>query len=160
MVWDASDEYSTDHGRCGIALVIINETFRGHKGRTGSHLDADNLSRTFSKLGFEVRLVKDCTLQELKEVLSSGEMIAALLQRERERERGRGDFIFVWKSKYRHRCTHTQTYTLSVSDSGKHTHTHTYIHTHTHMHTRTHTHHYTWVHVCNCESFTLCVASV
>ncbi|XP_076456546.1 caspase-3-like [Babylonia areolata] len=69
VVWDDSDEYDTTHSRCGIALIIINETFRGHKGRTGSQLDADNLSRTFSSLGFEVRMLRDCTLHELKHVL-------------------------------------------------------------------------------------------
>ncbi|KAL8602786.1 hypothetical protein ACOMHN_055169 [Nucella lapillus] len=69
VVWDDSDLYDTSHTRCGIVVIIINETFRGHKGRAGSQLDADNLARTFSMLGFEVRLVRDCTLHELKHVL-------------------------------------------------------------------------------------------
>ncbi|KAK7113263.1 caspase-3-like [Littorina saxatilis] len=69
VVWDDSDDYSTGNGPRGIALVVINETFRGHKGRTGSELDAQNLCRTFSLLGFEVRLVKDCTLNEFKQML-------------------------------------------------------------------------------------------
>ena len=72
-MWDASDEYSTGHGRRGTAVVIINETFRGHKGRTGSQLDADNLCRTFSLLGFEVRLITDCTLRDLKHALETGQ---------------------------------------------------------------------------------------
>ena len=72
-MWDASDEYSAGHGHRGTAVVIINETFRGHKGRTGSQLDADNLCRTFSLLGFEVRLITDCTLRELKQALETGQ---------------------------------------------------------------------------------------
>ena len=72
-MWDAADEYSTGHGRRGTAVVIINETFRGHKGRTGSQLDADNLCRTFSLLGFEVRLITDCTLRDLKHALETGQ---------------------------------------------------------------------------------------
>ena len=72
-MWDASDEYSTGHGRRGTAVVIINETFRGHKSRTGSQLDADNLYRTFSLLGFEVRLITDCTLRDLKHALETGQ---------------------------------------------------------------------------------------
>ena len=73
VMWDESDEYNTSHGRCGVAVVIINETFRGHKSRTGSQLDANNLCRTFSLLGFEVRLITDCTLKELKHVLETGQ---------------------------------------------------------------------------------------
>ena len=72
-MWDASDEYSTGHGCRGTAVVIINETLRGHKSRTGSQLDADNLCRTFSLLGFEVRLITDCTLRDLKHALETGQ---------------------------------------------------------------------------------------
>lgn len=67
--WDESDVYC-DSIHQGVAVVIINEKFRDHKGRTGCQLDERNLCGTFSSLGFEVRLVRDCSVQELKRVLS------------------------------------------------------------------------------------------
>ncbi|XP_025101988.1 caspase-3-like isoform X2 [Pomacea canaliculata] len=67
--YDESEEYKFDHKRRGLALVIINEKFRGHAPREGSQIDASRLSDTFSLLGFEVRLVKDCTLEELRCIL-------------------------------------------------------------------------------------------
>lgn len=74
-VWDVSDEYDTSHPCRGTMIIFNNEHFKIHSSRPGSSVDARNLYKTFTMLGFLVQChhnqTKDQMINILKRVSKS-----------------------------------------------------------------------------------------
>lgn len=68
-VWDVSDEYDFTHASRGTMIIFNNEKFRRHTARQGSDLDAENLRRTFSDLGFDVTSYDNQSRNQMLSVL-------------------------------------------------------------------------------------------
>jgi hypothetical protein len=53
-------------------IVFNNEHFKGHSSRPGSSVDADNLYKTFTKLGFSVTCHHNQTRDQMIHILKKG----------------------------------------------------------------------------------------
>ncbi|EDW31806.1 GL11317 [Drosophila persimilis] len=62
-------EYNMNHKNRGLALIFNHEFFKipRLKTRLGTNVDAEELSKTFKKLGFDVTVHKDCKWQKIRE---------------------------------------------------------------------------------------------
>ena len=73
---DSLHVYRMSSTPCGLAVIINNEKFIGELGaRMGSHIDAKNLRRLFSWLGYKVMLFVNLTAEE---ILSTVQQLASL----------------------------------------------------------------------------------
>ncbi|KAL4241051.1 Caspase-3 [Mactra antiquata] len=52
--WDDSDEYDFSHPNRGNMIIFNNGNFKGHSPRPGTEVDAMNLEKTFTNLGFTI----------------------------------------------------------------------------------------------------------
>jgi len=75
---DSTYRYCMDHGRRGRFIIINNKTFKPEtemKERTGTDLDAENLSADFKQLGFgeeEVTVHDNQTAYEMLQLMIEG----------------------------------------------------------------------------------------
>ncbi|XP_033247574.1 caspase-1-like isoform X1 [Drosophila miranda] len=62
-------EYNMNHKNRGLALIFNHEFFKipTLQTRLGTNVDAEELSKTFKKLGFDVTVHKDCKWQKIRE---------------------------------------------------------------------------------------------
>lgn len=61
--------YQMDYPSMGICLIINNKNFEkctGMSCRNGTDVDAGHVGRTFSKLGYKIRMFKDLTVAEIR----------------------------------------------------------------------------------------------
>ncbi len=64
-----------DHKKRGYALIFSHEEFHWKTGmpkRTGNSKDVDNLKKHLGKLGFEIMIFQDLTVEELKKTIGMG----------------------------------------------------------------------------------------
>lgn len=66
--------YKMNHKRRGIALIFNHETFNAFdlSTRKGTSVDRDRLQKTFTDLGFDVKVYDNRTLNEIKTILQNG----------------------------------------------------------------------------------------
>ncbi|XP_062380806.1 caspase-3-like [Sardina pilchardus] len=65
--------YNMNYPSIGQCIIINNKNFdrKGIKTRTGTDVDADNLMKVFSQLGYKVRISNDLSVKDIKTLLSS-----------------------------------------------------------------------------------------
>lgn len=56
-------------------IIINNETFKGHSPRPGSNIDAENLLKTFTKLGFNVESYYNQTRAQMMKIFKKGTVL-------------------------------------------------------------------------------------
>jgi len=65
-------EYRMNHSRRGVALLINNKHFDSRQGmpaRDGTDKDAASLESTLNKLGFDIKLVHNCSAHMMRDLL-------------------------------------------------------------------------------------------
>ncbi|NXA70334.1 CASP6 protein, partial [Mohoua ochrocephala] len=70
---DPAEEYKMNHQRRGVALIFNHERFSWRltlSGRPGTRADRDNLNRSLTNLGFEVRLFDDLKAEDVMQKIS------------------------------------------------------------------------------------------
>lgn len=68
--------YKMNHKNRGLALIFNHETFYSFDmpTRKGTSVDRDRLKRTFTDLGFEVRVYDNLKEAEIRTTLENGEL--------------------------------------------------------------------------------------
>ena len=56
----------------GVALIIVNQTFRSLHKRKGALEDFNLLTETFEKLGFKITALFDVTVDEILTAIKTG----------------------------------------------------------------------------------------
>ncbi|XP_072050547.1 caspase-6-like [Amphiura filiformis] len=77
MTKDAEIRYRMDHKKRGIAVIFSHEEFHWKTGmpkRTGNAKDVENLKKYLGKMGFEIMLFQDLTVEELKRTIGMAAM--------------------------------------------------------------------------------------
>lgn len=67
------DYYDTSHPKLGVALIFNHLKFKdGLDERHGSIKDTEKMSQALAGLGFDVRVFKDKTVENIKNELEKG----------------------------------------------------------------------------------------
>ncbi|XP_056626409.1 caspase-3b [Triplophysa dalaica] len=68
-----SFKYNMKHQNMGLCIIINNKTFNRETGmgvRNGTDMDEKNTSEVFEKLGFKIKVTKDLTVSQMKNLLT------------------------------------------------------------------------------------------
>ena len=66
VINDDVNAYEFNRRKMGYAIFIINSEFDDQNARPNADLDCSNMSELFLKLGFEIKILKNKTNDELK----------------------------------------------------------------------------------------------
>lgn len=77
--WDDSNEYDCSNPNRGNMIIFNNENFRGHSARPGTEVDAKNLEKTFTNLGFKVNIFYNQTREQMLSVLKKGNLMCFVM---------------------------------------------------------------------------------
>lgn len=67
------DYYDTSHPNLGVAVIFNHMNFAdNHETRRGSEKDEADLSKSYTDLGFDMRIYRDLTVANIKERLKQG----------------------------------------------------------------------------------------
>lgn len=73
MSYDTKNFYQSNHPKLGVAIIFNHNTFQdGNEERHGSIKDTNDLSEVLTEWGFDVRLFKDQTVENVKKELLNG----------------------------------------------------------------------------------------
>lgn len=63
-----------------LLIIILCFVFKGMNQRNGTDVDAANVMKVFTKLGYKVKIYNDQTVDQMKLVLTSGKFGAEFIQ--------------------------------------------------------------------------------